>query len=637
MAHGRTREPHTTNGRARKLRSLLAAGACCAVAALAPAAAGAASPAWSAAIDLGLPSGAHPDAPNAVVDSVACAGAGSCAAVGSYTDDSDPTPFDQAMVATRAAGQWSVSELALPGNAAASHPEPHLLSVACGSPGSCSAVGDYMATAGGIRPMVASQLNGTWSPAAELDLPGDTNAAPDAGLADVACAAAGSCTAIGFYKHSSGAYRPMAASEANGTWLAAGALDLPEDAATTAPEAILTSVACGAAGSCAAVGFYRHENGAYRAMAAVETDGTWSPLVDVGLPDGADPGTSSAVLNSVACGGAGSCVAGGAFGDAGGEVQPILTSVSSGSWSTPAVLSAPADAHDTFPAASVDAVACGGPESCAAVGTYADGDQTPRTMVASQAGGTWSPATRLGLPADADLAEAADAASSVACDGPGSCVLASSYVDTSDKQRPIVASLSNGSWSAASALALPANANDNPDAYATSVACGGASSCVLGGTYNGAGSSQRAMVASLDPEAPAPPPSTGTPPAGGSSGGGSGGATPVTGSAPSSPRPLIVLKSAKFAVAKGAIKVKLACQAARCSGTIKLTAKAGGRTKLLGRASYAIARNRTATIAVRLTKAGKKALERSRTRPVRAKLVISVRGAGTKTRTILVR
>jgi hypothetical protein len=85
MAHGSRPGTWAT----RHARAGLIAAACALVALCATTAAGAARPAWTGAAELGLAANAHPDAPDAIVSSVACAAAGSCAAVGSYTDDAN--------------------------------------------------------------------------------------------------------------------------------------------------------------------------------------------------------------------------------------------------------------------------------------------------------------------------------------------------------------------------------------------------------------------------------------------------------------------------------------------------------------------------------------------------------------------
>jgi hypothetical protein len=623
--HGRIPRFRTT----RRARVRIATAACVLVWICVAAPASAAGPAWTASSELPLPANVHLSAPDADVRSIACPGPGSCVAVGTYTDDSSA---GRALVAEAAPGAgWRSFELLPPANAASNHAEPHLLSVACGAPASCSAVGDYAGGAGAVRAMVASRTTSGWSGAGELDLPGDSSATPDASLSAVACGAPGSCGVIGSYKDAAGDYRPMAAAQVGGAWSAADAIDLPGDASTPA-EAIVLSVACGGSGSCVAVGAYKDAAGGYRPMATVLTSGAWSPAVQVDLPRDADGTAPEAYLATVACPATGSCVAGGSYRDANGDARALTASLDNGGW-TAAALPLPAGASASPAIASVDAVACRAPDKSRAVGTYTDAAGIDRTMVASQIGARWGLATRLAMPSDADPASGAASSSSIACGAAGACVMAGSYVDaTGAAQRAMTAAQVDGAWSAADALPLPAGARSaNPDALPTSVSCGDRWSCVAAGSYTDTAGSQRVLLAGSGPAAdPAPPAGSPAPTAA------VGAPAPVARPSAVASRPAISVKSSRFASAKGVVRIKLACRTARCSGTIKLTT-ARGKTIVLAQAGYAIARGASRTISVRLTKAGRKAFKHSRAQAVRAKLVISVKGAAATARTVLVR
>jgi hypothetical protein len=253
-------------------------------------------------------------------------------------------------------------------------------------------------------------------------------------------------------------------------------------------------------------------------------------------------------------------------------------------------------------------------------------------MVASQTAGSWAAATRLALPADADPTAPAGSETAVACGAPGACILVASYIDASGiGQRAMTAAQTNGVWSAATALPLPGDAHaTNPDAFTMSAACSDRWYCVAVGAYTNKSGTRRALLGTGYPSGP-PPTQTTTPPPPAAT------PAPVTTAPSAALRPIVVLKTSKFTVSKGAIKVKLGCRIAHCSGTVKLTTTAKRKTVVLAKASYALARGRTATISVRLTKAGRKALKHSRARAVRAKLVISLKGARTISKTVAVR
>jgi hypothetical protein len=107
---------------------------------------------------------------------------------------------------------------------------------------------------------------------------------------------------------------------------------------------------------------------------------------------------------------------------------------------------------------------------------------------------------------------------------------------------------------------------------------------------------------------------------------------------PPPPKPVITLLSTKTLVAGGSARVPIACANATCAGKIELTEQTVVRhrrgrrtivvrkTLILARGSYALAAGHSATITVRMTAAGKRALSRAGHRRLSAKLVASVSG-----------
>lgn len=576
---------------------------------------------WRAAEEVALPANASSGSPDASLSLLSCPTAGACVGAGLY-GDTDGT--GRTLVAAQSGGSWAAArELTLPAGAA-TDPQATPTALACATASDCALTGAYQDASDGLQAMVATRSGGTWGAAQRLDLPANADATdPTPMLTSVACPAPGACTAVGYYFTSADHPRAMVATRSGASWSDATELDLPADADATTPDAGLYAVACGTAGSCAAVGSYLDDDGAHQAMIATATGGTWSAATKVDLPAGAatDP---LAYLNAVACPAAGSCTALGSYVDATSGGQVMSTSLSG----TATRLSLPANAHGGDPDAAIAAVACASATSCAAVGSYFDASDTPRPMVASRTAGAWAPATQAALPADADATSPGAHLDAVACPAPGACVAAGSYVVDGAALRPMVAAQAGAAWATASALTAPGNADaDDPEGHVYGLACGSDESCVLGGDYTTAAGERRAMVAAARPADPATPVATPTP-------------DPVVTPTPSptrttttSTRPALTLKTKKLTVAKGAVKLKLACTSARCAGTIRLT-RAG---KVLATASYAIPRGATQTITIRLTKAGKKALRNSRRRAVKVKVVVAVKGAGSTAKSLLVR
>jgi len=86
----------------------------------------------------------------------------------------------------------------------------------------------------------------------------------------VSCAAAGSCTAGGFYFDGGNHQQVFAATERAGTW--SGAVELPGSGALNqGSDAFIYSVACASAGNCAAGGFYKDKAGKIQAFVASQT------------------------------------------------------------------------------------------------------------------------------------------------------------------------------------------------------------------------------------------------------------------------------------------------------------------------------------------------------------------------------
>jgi hypothetical protein len=98
-----------------------------------------------------------------------------------------------------------------------------------------------------------------------------------------------------------------------------------------------------------------------------------------------------------------------------------------------------------------------------------------------------------------------------------------------------------------------------------------------------------------------------------------GGALPMPLPAPRVLKPVLAYKSSSLKATKHTIPIKIACRTAACSGTISLTQQTTIKTKhahkstthktiTIARSTYHLAANTTATVALRLTKAGKKAV-----------------------------
>jgi hypothetical protein len=243
---------------------------------------GGAAPAWSL---VGTAAGAA----YGHVAAVSCPSTTACVAVGT---------LDLAHSVSRLAERWDGSKwlaLATPNPAGAISSE--LTGVACTSPTSCLAVGQYN-TFATVTKTLAMRWNGTrWS---ILSSPNASGSAVSV-LAGIACASATSCFAVGgFFVNTQDTSNELTLVEQwNGTtWSIVTSPDQP-----LAVDSALTSVSCPSAGSCFAVGSY--DTQLVTSTLTERWDGsTWSIV-----PSANPSGSPDSELSGVTCTSPSSCFA----------------------------------------------------------------------------------------------------------------------------------------------------------------------------------------------------------------------------------------------------------------------------------------------------------------------------------------
>jgi hypothetical protein len=198
-----------------------------------------------------------------------------------------------------------------------------VISVSCGLAGSCAAGGDYLDASGHSQGFVVSERHGVWGRAVEVPGLGALNAGGQAEVVSVSCGPTGSCAAGGGYLDSSGSGQGFVVSERNGAWQKAIAVPGLK-ALNAGGSAQVSSVWCGPAGSCAAGGYYSDRSARRQGFVVSETKGAWQKASEVpGL--GALNKGGGAQVNSVSCGPAGGCAAGGYYTDSHGHQQGFVT------------------------------------------------------------------------------------------------------------------------------------------------------------------------------------------------------------------------------------------------------------------------------------------------------------------------
>lgn len=170
---------------------------------------------WTTGVEADLPVDAAGTSPLEYINSISCASAGNCTAVGSYYDGSQHTHL---VLLTETAGHWATGiKEALPVNAAgaAAQEELGVNSVSCSSAGSCTAAGTYSGVGSdNTRPLLLTEAGGLWERGVGVGLPANASAPYQYSWVTVSCASAQNCSGAGFYTDKSNAQQGLLLSNA---------------------------------------------------------------------------------------------------------------------------------------------------------------------------------------------------------------------------------------------------------------------------------------------------------------------------------------------------------------------------------------------------------------------------------------
>src|SRR5215470_1867332 len=383
-----------------------------------------------------------------------------------------------ASAAAAAAGVWGRA-IAVPGLAALNTGHSaDVTSVSCAAPGSCAAGGYYQGH--GKHGFVAVEVNRRWRRA--IEVPGLTALGKGGSqVSAVSCASPGYCAAGGYYgNHSRNPYevitgRGFVAVERGGRWHRA--VQVPGlGALNKGGNADVSSVSCATRGNCAAGGYYTTDAAWHRqAFVVSETGGSWGTAQEAAgnLNTGGD-----ARVDTVSCGSAGSCAAGGQFSLASGEAQAFVVSEVNGTW---AAARAVAGTRSCCGGAVVTSVSCASAGNCAAGGQWDYGGYNAAFLV-NEKNGVWGPGIRVpGLnrvARDAYL-------SSVSCASAGNCAAGGEYGGAGSGV--FVVRETNSVWGKQATVPGLGALNKGSSLGVNSVSCASARSCVAGGYYQEAG------------------------------------------------------------------------------------------------------------------------------------------------------
>src|SRR5580698_2050285 len=307
-----------------------------------------------------------------------------------------------------------------------------LVAVSCSSRGDCAAAGNYDNRSGHGQAYVVSEKNGSWGTAIEVPRLATLNTGGNAQVTSLSCASAGNCAAGGFYS-SDGDQQAFVVSEKNGSW--GKAIEVPGSAAlNTGMSAGVGSVSCASAGNCAVAGTYRAN--APEAFFVSEKNGSWGKAIEV-------PGSAAfgvATVASVSCASAGNCAAAGFSGSITNDAPsgPLVVSEKNGTWGNAIEVPGLA-ALNVGGNANVESVSCGQARYCAAGGTYRDGAGHQQAFVVSDINGAWG--TAIEVPGSAALNTGGSAqVTSVSCASARYCAAGGYYMTSSGDDEAFVVS-----------------------------------------------------------------------------------------------------------------------------------------------------------------------------------------------------
>jgi cytochrome c551/c552 len=273
-----------------------------------------------------------------------------------------------------------------------------------------------------------------------------------------------------------------------GTW--GKAQEVPGTAALNkGGTADAESVSCGSAGNCSAGGYYTDGSGAVQAFVAGEISGTWGIAKEV-PGSGALNQDGGAVILSVSCASAGNCSAGGDYADGSGHHQAMVAGETSGTWGTAKEVPGTA-ALNTGGNSAVISLSCASAGNCSAGGYYTDSSKHQQVFVAGETGGIWGTAKE--IPGTAAL-NAGDAyLNSVSCGAAGNRS-AGGYYTYHGRLQAFVAGETGGIWGTAKEVPGTAALNKSGDAQITAMSCASAGSCSAGGFYTDGSFAEQVFV-----------------------------------------------------------------------------------------------------------------------------------------------
>jgi len=442
------------------------------------------APQWHSAKAVRLPSGAT-GLPNGFLPALSCPSAGNCTAGGSYSDRSGSV---QGLLLSEVKGVWETPTKLLPPSGAHVNPSLTINSLSCATAGNCVAVGGFKDTHSNGQSFVADEVRGRWKKAQEVTLPsGAGSSLQNSEIHSVECWSPGNCGAIGSYVDNtspSGYAQGLEINEVRGVWGRARKTALPVDA-NVDPYVNINQVACTRAGSCVAVGSYINRDNATEGLVITESGGTWKAATAVVLPGNASA-YPSAMLSEVTCAATDNCTAIGTYTDVAGDVDAMTVNESHAVWARALAMEMPggaaANPHAFF--YGYGGLTCPSIGNCSAGGQYLVGTSSYEGFFVNEVRGSWKPATEMMLPAGSQMAGKNGGVVAVSCRSAGNCSAGAAYLDKSSEYQALIVNEVRGRWEIGRKITLPTGNNTvGIDGGVYGLICHATGPCTATGSY----------------------------------------------------------------------------------------------------------------------------------------------------------
>ena len=190
---------------------------------------------WGQVTPIVFANGVQSASPAAYMNSVTCVSAGNCVAVGQFKSSST---YFEAFILTSVGGVWGdATPVTFPSGVRNAAMLDSLDSVSCASAGNCTAVGYFKNAAGGTEAFTMTATDGVWGqPTPAVFASGVQNASQDDYFTWVSCASAGNCAAVGYFMNAIGGSEAFTMTQVDNT-----PASTTTEASTTTTEASTTT------------------------------------------------------------------------------------------------------------------------------------------------------------------------------------------------------------------------------------------------------------------------------------------------------------------------------------------------------------------------------------------------------------